>query len=461
MKRDRGHTHSVAALVLCGIASFVPGLACIGGGNGTPPVSDAGAADDGGPTTVAPPLSLPAPTANITWAPTTTLIDQTQTSLVTSVDSANQVITLDSAGVKAAGLDLSTGRILVIYGQAMQTITSSTDDGTTVTLGTGPASLAQAVTNAELDWQQAAELSPEAAQAAAAANVTNMLKKHHSGRALTVSGNHLSYDAEVGDYEYSVDMDLGGDTSTVTLSVSKDLVSGSAGSISAKISATGQISRFVNHNHVSIVNGVLQEYDTDNPDVQGSLTLSAVAAGSGGDDLSYTLPVPLFEYPIMVGPIPVLMTVGAQFVMNGQVPADGSVQVDAVINFDADLGITYGGTSVSASGSIGPYSIAKGAVTQSGSSSAVGFSGGVGFPRIGVSAFGEGLVGWIQPGFVVGGTFTFFPACQTANAQFLAACGYDISVLSDLAPDIASGETNLFESPEQVLLSAGTCDGGT
>ena len=86
----------------------------------------------------------------------------------------------------------------------MQTITSSTDDGTTVTLGTGPASLAQAVTNAELDWQQAAELSPEAAQAAAAANVTNMLKKHHSGRALTVSGNHLSYDAEVGDYEYSV-----------------------------------------------------------------------------------------------------------------------------------------------------------------------------------------------------------------------------------------------------------------
>ena len=110
MKRDRGHTHSVAALVLCGIASFVPGLACIGGGDGPAPASDAGAADDGGPTTVAPPLSLPAPTANITWAPTTTLIDQTQTSLVTSVHSANQVITLDSAGVKAAGLDSQHGK---------------------------------------------------------------------------------------------------------------------------------------------------------------------------------------------------------------------------------------------------------------------------------------------------------------------------------------------------------------
>jgi hypothetical protein len=435
------------------VLSALAGLTACGGSpdKNTQTGDGDGGSGEGGPTTVAPPLNLPSPTADITWAPGTTYVDEMHASLVKSVDPTTFKITLDSAAVKAANLDLSQGRIIVIYGQAMRTITSASDDGTNVTLETGPASLADAATDAELDWQQAVELSPEAAKGAGATGMRRIVRAKNG---LTVDNNHVAYVFPDGEYTFTIDMVLGGDTATVSIEAEKEI----SGGVTAKFTATGQISRFVDHHHVSIKGGQLQSYETDNNHVQGNLTLTAVAAASNEDSLTVTLPVPLLEYTILVGPIPVEMTVGAEFVIKGVVPAESSVDVQSVINYDSDLGFSYGGTSVSASGSIGSYSIEKGDVTQSGSPSDVGFNAGMGFPRIGVSAFGSSLVGSIQTAFVVGGSYTFFPACQTADAAYLASYEYDLSILGAI-PIVSSGDQTIFEV-QKTLLSAGMCSGG-
>jgi len=444
---------SLGLLLACSSASTSSATHSPDGGTKT--AADGGtktATPDGGDasTAIAPPLSLPAPTANITWAPNTTFIDQSQLTLVKSSDATTGAVTLDSAGVKSAGLDLSTGRIVVIYGQMMGSITSSTDDGAgTLTLATSATSLDQAATAAELDWQMATELTPDAAKAAGATLGARTVRK----KGAVVSQNNLSLSLTQSGYTYGVNMVLAGDQATVDLTIDKSLAKGAKG----HFGATGTIKRFVSQNHVSITGGKLQKYTNANPNVQGNLTLVVSAAADASDALSFTLPIPLFQYVTLVGPIPVVMTIGAQFVMNGQMPVDGSVQVSSSFDYDSTLGFTYDGTSVSATASIGSPTIQKSGTPQSAASSAVAFSAGMGFPRVAVNLFGLPVVGWLQPAFVVGGSYTFMPACQTADAELLAACGYSISVLGISGP---SGSLTLFDQKE-TLLASGMCPPGS
>ena len=61
---------------------------------------------------------------------------------------------------------------------------------------------------------------------------------------------------------------------------------------------------------------------------------------------------------------------------------------------------------------------------------------------------------WAQTAFLVGGSFTpFFPSCQTADAQFIGAAGYDFGILGF---ELATGSTTLFEIKKE-LLRAGDC----
>jgi hypothetical protein len=399
---------------------------------------------------------LPAPTANITWAPTTTFLDENQASLVKSIDedTANDAgtgsITLDSAGVKAAGLDLSTGRIIVIYRQAMNTITSSTDDGTTVTLQTGPASLEQAATHAELDWQQASEFSPAAAALAMAKT------KSKDGRTYTIldEGNHVSVTFPAGTYSLTVDMTLYGDKLDFAITGSK---AAGEGTISAKMTATGEIGRFVEHHHVVIDDSVLTQYEADNNHMEGTVTLTAVAAASGNDTIDLSPePYSLLKWPGFIGPLYVEWGTSIQFVVNAVVPESASVNVSTVIDYNSDLGFTANDSSFNAMGTIGSYSIDKGMVLQSGAPGDVTFNAGIGFPRLSLSLFHSLAEVWVQPAFLVGGAYTFFPACQTATADYLASCGYDVSVFGH-GP---SADKTLYEK-KQPLLTAGSCDGGT
>jgi len=91
-------------------------------------------------------------------------------------------------------------------------------------------------------------------------------------------------------------------------------------------------------------------------------------------------------------------------------------------------------------------------IAQTGAASAIGVNFGLAFPRIEIGAFGEVLVPWIQTAFLIGGDYTFTPACQQAKSQFIGACGIDLS----LAGFGYNAKKTLWQE-EKVLLKSGDC----
>lgn len=446
---DGGKTHSDG-----GMSQKDGGGKSDGGGKTT---SDGGGGD-GATSGIAPPLVLPAPTANITWGKNTIYLDQAQAmTLVKTIDTPDDIdggttqsITINGPAAKTAGLTFPDKDCIVIFGQVMREITgSSTDASGDIVLETADTSLDLCATDAELKWEQAMELNPEAAMAAIN-NPMGQLKVDHK-KGLSVSQGMLSYTATYGGYDYDVNLEMYGDTADVDITITKGTT--------AKFTVQGTLERFVVSHYASVTGGNLESYMTSIPGVKGSLTLSVVAAGSLTDKDNFTLPVPLLEYPELIGPIPVVMEVSAQFTINGSVTITSSVDVEASFDYDSTLGFTSNGATVGPAATMGSPMIQKMGSPKSASSLAAAFSAGLGFPRVQVSAFGKTLVGWIQPAFVVGGSFTFMPACQTATAEFLASGGYSLSILSH---KIASGSTVFFEDPETLLESPEGCaDGGT
>ncbi|NJL71867.1 MAG: hypothetical protein HC888_09780 [Candidatus Competibacteraceae bacterium] len=120
--------------------------------------------------------------------------------------------------------------------------------------------------------------------------------------------------------------------------------------------------------------------------------------------------------------------------------------------YNSDLGFSYDGTTVQAGGRMGDVTFGN-AVHQTGASNAISANFGIGYPRVSMDIAGGTLVGWAQTAFLVGGSFTFMPACQTADAQFIGSAGYDLGILG---VQLASGSKKLFEQKKE-LLRAGQC----
>ncbi len=430
------------------------GHADTGGKTGTDASSDA-AGDSG----IAPALVLPAPTADITWGDNTTFIDQTQTMALNPVigtldpldGGTSQTITLPAAMVTSMGLDLSAGRIVVIYGEVMRLIDGSSTDGAgNLVLATSDTTFEAAATDANLVWEQATELTPEAA--IAAMGDTGQIHIDHK-KGLTVSKGMLNYTAVFGAYSLDITLTLHGSNADVNIDVTKP-------GTMEEFTVTGTIQRSVATHMVGVTGHKLQNYSTSNAGVAGKIILTAIAAGSGTDSFNQTLDVPIFKFPLLVGPIPVVQSLSAQFVIMGTVTPQSSVNVSAEFDYDSTLGISYAGGSFSTTGNEGSPTITANGTPHSASPGDVAFNAGLGFPRLSLSFLGGTLVGSMQPAFLVGGSYTFFPACNTANTEFIASVDYSISILGIIP--VSSGSKVLFQQEKTLLEApAGCADGGT
>jgi hypothetical protein len=150
--------------------------------------------------------------------------------------------------------------------------------------------------------------------------------------------------------------------------------------------------------------------------------------------------------------IPVILNVKVQFVVNALVPAEGSSRVKASFSYDSDLGLSYNGTTVETGGRLGAVNFGE-EVTETGAAGPVGANFGMGFPRVELGIFGETIVPWAQTAFLIGGSFTMIPPCQTADAEFLGAAGLNLKFLG---VKVNLGSHTLFRMKEE-LLRAGEC----
>lgn len=374
-----------------------------------------------------------------TFTDETVYFDASETSKdVVSIDEAKKTFTFKNSNEKAK--HLKKGDIVLIHGKALGKANKVSEQGNNIVVETVEATLNEAIEDGIIQWSTVCDFQPDMQLQA----LVGEIPFEPSLRA----GNNTKFDFSYGGYKYSISMDLNKDHAIVKLEVTKSLADGA---VKAKFSAEGKVSAFKSENTIKYDKRQLKEFTMNNNNLQGELTLALTVAGSGSDALNLELPVILGTYPVMVGPIPTVITLKMQIVINAVVPLDGSAQISTKFKYNSETGIKYDGIKTQATGRIGTYSI-DGQNTDTGASQAIAANFGIGYPRIEVGIFGNVVVPWIQTAFLIGGDFTFFPLCRQARAQFIGGCGVNFSFLGFKH----SENMNLWQQ-EKVFLKTGEC----
>jgi len=379
-------------------------------------------------------------TYDVELAPEVTTIQDQDLDLLLEVDPDAWECRFDAAGVLARGLDLSAGRILMIEGVGFQRIVSAETVGGELVLQTDYATMTEAIQNGTVAWDYGVEFDTE--------HIESFEVKGY-GEILLKDNTPIEVEMKLGEYTYGIKATLDTITSTFEFSVRKDL----PGPAGAELKASGVINRFRSRDQIDIAEGALLEFDHEMTGMCGEATLELIVAATGNDLINLEFPVTLMRVPFMVGIIPVVLNIRIQFVINASVPLDGSARVTSKFTYDSDLGFSYEGTGVQAGGRLGPLSFGDD-VHETGASGGISANFGIGFPRVELSIAGNSVVPWAQTAFLVGGSYTVYPACQTADAQFIGAVGFDLGLFG---LNLFSGSETLF-SEKKELLRAGDCD---
>ena len=372
-------------------------------------------------------------------APDVTVVGQDQLDLLVDSDTENHIYTFNAAGVQNAGLDLSEGKGLFVYGVALRRITSVQTDGNNLIVETDPVTLNEIFTDGKIGWDYGVEFNPAHVKAIEIAGKRFVPSK---------DGTSIDLSFDIGDYNYAIKITLDDAVSTFEFAVTKGLATG----VKARLEAVGEIARFRSKDEIIFEEGETRSFDHQMNGMRGEATLSLVVAASGSDDIKLELPATIFEIPFLVGGIPVELKVRIKFVIRMEIPASASSRVKTTFTYDSSLGVKCDGVDVEVSGNAGSINFGK-ETNETGAPSFAAANFGVCFPRIELSVAGDTLVPWVQTAFLVGGSFTFQPACQTADALFQGAVGLDFSLLGW---DIFSDSEILFEEQTE-LLRAGQC----
>lgn len=377
---------------------------------------------------------------DVDWTPGTVYFDEDALSDLQQVDTADYRYYFDESNAEAS--ELLTGDVLVIHGLALRKVTSVNTVNSQIVVETEYATLNEAISDGTVSWDYGVNFTPDLQPEMSIDGQNHQFKR--------TTDDSFSISTKIGDFDYKITMKFNGNKADVTQEIEKTV----GDAVKVKFACEGVIEAFRTTNKIVYKNSELTEYAYGNKGLKGELTVSLTAAGSGSDKISFEFPTTLISFPFMVGPIPVKVNVKVFFVAEAVVPPEGSSQVSAKFTYNSGTGIKYSlGGDVQANGDAGSYTIKK-KKAQTGAASAIGINFGLGFPRLEVGIFGSLLVPWVHTAFLIGGDFTFTPACQQAKAAYIGACGYDFGILGYEK----KGIKNLWNI-EEILLQSGDCGG--
>ncbi len=375
-------------------------------------------------------------TYNVVYNDNTIVIEKSELGDLVSVDEEKHTYTFNSTNEKIKNLQV--GDILIIYGKALRKVSEIKIQNEIIVIETEYATLNEAIKSGKIEWDYGCDFT------SAAKPVIVLAGKEYDAKLM---GDILHWNITFDGLKYLIEMTLNGDNAKVKFQIEKNL----GGNAGANFIAEGTIQRFRSRNSLNFDNSQLTDFTNSNDGLVGNLQLSLVVAASANDNVNLELPIVLLKYPFMVGPVPCLINVKAQVVVNAVVPMGASSQVTAQFNYSSNTGFKYSGSNFEAKGNIGNYTINK-IKTETGSPSVISANFGIGFPRLELSMLGEVVVPWIQTACLIGGDYTFNPACQEAKAQFIGACGVDLSFLG-----IEKSFSKTLWQEEKVLFKSGAC----
>jgi len=378
----------------------------------------------------------------VTYTDATVYLDSAavQRALV-AYDPSAQTVTLRAEDPAVAGI--TAGSQLLIHRTALREVTRVTQHGANLVVETRPTTLDKVYENAEIDWEQTVRFDGNM--------VPLMVDKSGFSHVMTPVGpDSFQVEVEVGDHTYKIFWKMNGDDAQVDLHVERKI----SQVLRARYSLTGTLHKFTTKASIRMQNGELQKFELSNPNLKGEFKMSVNCAASGNEAVNLELPVSLIKVPITVGPLVVMMDVKVQVVINSVVPPDGSSLINADFAYESATGFSFVGGQVKGLGSAGSYTITKGANTQTGASSAVAATFGLGFPRLEFKLFNaDVLVPWVQTALLLGGDYVSgIHPCQQAKAQFIGASGVDLQLFGHTL----KRNVELWKL-EKVLLKAGDC----
>lgn len=379
-------------------------------------------------------------TFDVDLAPEVQFVDKDHLgSVISGFNQEEHAYLLKPAGLGTLGVTANVGDVLVLEGIEIGRITRSETDASGTYIETETVPLNEVFPNANIAWDRGIEFNAKTVKSIEIPGVGEFPVKENTP---------INIVFDIGEYHYELTANLNDATADFDFTVTKNL----ANAVKGRFTAKGQIVRFRSKDSINIEGGALKTFGHELDGMRGHADLLLVVAGSGSDAVDYKLPVPIMKIPFVIGYIPAVLSISAQFVVNAAVPLEGSAQVGTSFDFDSDLGFTYNGATVQAGGRAGNTTFGEG-IHQTGAASAISANFGIGFPRVSLEIAGGILSPWAQTAFLVGGSYTFTPPCQTADADFIGSAGYDLGILG---VQLASGSKKLFEQKKE-LLRAGQC----
>ena len=379
---------------------------------------------------------------DVTYTENTVYIDSADAvDAIVTYDKSNQTFTMVASDTNVK--KLKAGSQLLVYRKALREVTSVNASGNNVVVQTKPTTLNKVFETASIDWEQTVNFNRDL--------VPQAIDKKGVAHIMTPVGpDSFNVELEMGDHTYKIAWKMLGDDAKVDLHVERKI----AEALRARYSLTGTLHKFKTTASIRMDNGDLQKFQLSNPSVRGDFKMSVNCAGSGNEVINFELPVTLIKVPITVGPLVVVMDVKVQVVINSVVPHDGSSLIDAHFAYESSTGFSFEGGQIKGLGAAGTYKMEKGNTAQTGASTAIAATFGLGFPRLEFKLFDSDImVPWVQTALLLGGDYAGgVRPCQQAKAQFIGASGVDLKFFgSTLKRNVE------LWNLEKVLLKAGQC----
>jgi len=340
------------------------------------------------------------------------------------VDTASQTYTFSEEALAQAGIQLESGRVLMVDAVALRRISAVSASSGIVTVNTTAAALTDAIQEGSIEWDHALDFTPETLATAQLVRPDGTLVAARSGK----GPGAVQFQYTAGEYTYLLDILPLNGPAQVTVQVSKT----SAGRISSRFTFAGTLSQGRASGQVAIQGGQTQRFDYKNSGVQGTIDLDFAIAGDDTQDFSFQYPQPFIRFPIQVGPIPILVTLKLQVATRISVPLafQASATLKTRFQYSGDTGFEYAGgsfknTSSMAAPSLGP-STADAAALIGGP---VDAQIRLGIPRAEFGLFGNTIVPFVRVELFAGTQLYWGPVCKTAKVSYLITAGADLTFL--------------------------------
>jgi len=339
--------------------------------------------------------------ADLTWKPETVVVGaETIAANLQNRYAEDGVYRFDPAAQEIA--ELSAGTVVVLTGVDVVRVTAVevTDDAIIVT--TEPASIPDAVSDAEIAWDVGVDLSKPILQNDGSGTLRPLAAAQVLCAAPGQDGCKTSFSGSLGNLKTSEKLETAADGS---LKMKLSMEYPQSGSSVLKVGVDATVRSFRHEGSFVIHGGSLESAYVTLRDIEIDVDLDAGAVAIGGGDNLFKLPLKL-TFPFELGPIPAYISVSGEISLNPALSDQSSFRAHTKFHVNGSTGFTLDASTITATGSLDSVGGTPPAASNVSYISTVNAGFGVlySFPRVGM---GIGLVdkvnveGYVTPKFEV------------------------------------------------------------